>query len=125
MITVQDILDRAHIGRSTFYAHYYDKEDVLVSVTEQMLDVFSQRLDQTESGHALLPALELFRHVQQVHQHFHVLLRGQSGEVLLKTAQTILSKNIEQYLASAISGKHSPSVPQSGSTPESHYRGWT
>jgi AcrR family transcriptional regulator len=31
-ITVQDILERANIGRSTFYSHYYDKEDVLQSI---------------------------------------------------------------------------------------------
>jgi len=38
-------------------------------------------------------------------------LKGQSGEVLLKTAQALLSKNIEQNLASTLSEKHSPSVP--------------
>src|SRR5579859_2938825 len=31
-ILVQDILDRADIGRTTFYAHYFDKEDVLNSI---------------------------------------------------------------------------------------------
>jgi CubicO group peptidase (beta-lactamase class C family) len=28
-ILAQDILDRAGIGRTTFYVHYFDKEDVL------------------------------------------------------------------------------------------------
>jgi len=110
-ITVQDILDRADIGRSTFYAHYYDKEDVLASITEQMLDEFSRRMQQSEAGQGLLPGLELFRHVQEVHPNIQVLLRGQSGEVLLKTVQTLLSKYIEQTLVSAFAGKRSLSVP--------------
>lgn len=29
-VTIQDILDRADVGRSTFYAHYRDKEDLLL-----------------------------------------------------------------------------------------------
>ncbi len=37
-ILVQDILDRANIGRTTFYAHYFDKEDVLNSIIEQELE---------------------------------------------------------------------------------------
>lgn len=110
-ITVQDILDRANIGRSTFYTHYYDKEDVLESVTEQMLNTFSQQIQQTGAGYELLPSIELFRHTQQMHQHFQVLLKGQSGAMLMKTAQALLSRNIEQSLTSACAGKRSPSIP--------------
>jgi AcrR family transcriptional regulator len=43
-ITVQDLLDRSGIGRSTFYAHFFDKEDVLKSVSEQMLETFRHQL---------------------------------------------------------------------------------
>ena len=110
-ITVQDILDQANIGRSTFYAHYYDKEDVLESITGQMLDLFSRGIQHAEDRPELLPSLELFRHAKQMQKQLQVLLKGHSGEVLLKTTQALLSKNIEQNLATGLPEKRSSSVP--------------
>src|SRR5262245_28061146 len=36
-ITVQDILNRANIGRSTFYEHYTDIEDLLMSEIQRVI----------------------------------------------------------------------------------------
>jgi len=37
-VTVQEVLDRASVGRSTFYLHYRDKDDLLLSQFEKFLD---------------------------------------------------------------------------------------
>jgi AcrR family transcriptional regulator len=43
-ITVQDIIDRADVSRSTFYAHYVDKDGLL-------LDAFRGLRDHSRDGH--------------------------------------------------------------------------
>lgn len=100
-ITVQDLLDRAGIGRSTFYAHYYDKEDVLASVVEQMFASFRQRLSQREPGQEIVPSLEVFRHAWEHRTSFQAMARGHAGERLLETSHTLLSRSIEQALVDA------------------------
>jgi AcrR family transcriptional regulator len=109
-ITVQDILDRAGIGRSTFYTHFFDKEDVLSSIADQMLEMFSQQLFQRKEEGEIAPVMELFEHVQQHEQFFRAMLRGHTGEVFWEAAQTALSKTIEQALSTVSVENASPSI---------------
>ena len=63
-ITVQDVLDRAGVGRSTFYAHYKDKDDLLLSdVDEFFRDVSMQIAESGETSERLVPAREFFHHL--------------------------------------------------------------
>jgi AcrR family transcriptional regulator len=110
-ITVQDILDRAGIGRTTFYTHYFDKEDVHTSMIEQMLDGMSKQLSKKHIEHGIVPSLELFQHLQQDHKHFQALAGGPTAERLWESMQTSLSRTIEQALIAARKNKKAPSIP--------------
>ena len=112
-ITVQDILERAGIGRTTFYSHYYDKEDVHASMLEQMLEGMHQQLSLKQDGQGIVPSLDLFQHIQQQPKHFRAIAGGQSGERLWEGMQTMLRKIIEQALVAASENASSPSIPLS------------
>ena len=111
-ILVQDILDRAGIGRTTFYAHYFDKEDVLDSMTEQILSMFTHQIAQTTARQRVVPSLELFEHIyHSPNQHFRALMRGRAGEPLWEALQTALCRAIEPALCTLCAEKRSPSIP--------------
>lgn len=116
-IVVQDILDRANIGRTTFYAHYFDKEDVLESMTTQILLLFTQQITFTATNQRVIPSLELFEHIYQSHnQHMRALMRGRAGQPLWEAMQTALGQVIEPALYK-LCAERSSSPPEPVTTP--------
>lgn len=111
-ILVQDILDRADIGRTTFYAHYFDKEDVLNSIVEQELEMLTHQIAHSTARQQVVPGLELFEHVyHSQNQQFLALMRSRAGEPLWEALQTALCQAIEPALSTLYAEKRSPPIP--------------
>ena len=55
-VTVQEVLGRASVGRSTFYLHFHDKNDLLLSQLENFLEMMSTALSsRKEASHRVVP----------------------------------------------------------------------
>ena len=110
-ITVQEIIDRANIGRSTFYAHYVDKEDLLQTTIAEMIGGLDGHMDESTASRRIVPSLELLYHLRENQTLYRALVRGRAVEGLLKTMQTYLSLHVESRLSQRLPATTTPTVP--------------
>ncbi|MDM8528027.1 TetR/AcrR family transcriptional regulator [Anaerolineales bacterium HSG24] len=119
-ITVQNIIDRANLGRSTFYAHYQDKEDLLLRGMENIVhsligDENVARRDEGDEGDEetprILSAVLIFQHAKEQHSLHKAMVGGRGIDVIIKTIQTHLSQHVEERIQELLPEGQTPSVP--------------
>ena len=99
-ITVQHVLDRAKVGRSTFYTHYRDKDDLFLSDVEDFFEGMANLLSRRgEDSNRIAPVREFFAHVAEW-KEFHAALVA-SGKVrdVMELGHGYFARAIEQRLA--------------------------
>src|SRR5262245_44726876 len=87
-ITVNDIIERANVGRSTFYAHFRDKDDLFLGEFDRVIDVLSHGiLNGPQDEDSLFPSLGLFRHIRDQYALYKALMWGPGIDLLIKHFQ--------------------------------------
>jgi AcrR family transcriptional regulator len=99
-ITVQHVLDRAEVSRSTFYTHYSDKNDLFLSDVEDFWEMMSTALiRQNDTSNRIAPVQELFSHVADMRQFIASMTASEKVREVMELGQGHFARAIDQRLA--------------------------
>ena len=110
-ITIQAIVDRAGVGRTTFYLHYTSKDDLFMSCHESIVSEFNSGSlsAHTHSRAALLSpdpspgSIAAYRHLAEAWTRLHSIFQGQDGALIWRRIREASARDIEAKLRAAFS----------------------
>ncbi|WP_433252661.1 TetR/AcrR family transcriptional regulator [Streptosporangium sp. CA-135522] len=98
-VTVTDIIDRADVGRSTFYSHFTDKQDVLLSNLNEL--AFLHRPPVGGSRELFAFSRPMFEHVREQERLMRALLGRRGGGPVHAYGERLLADLVRQELLAA------------------------
>ena len=113
-ISVEEITERANVGRATFYLHYKDKEDLLLEQFSEMANEkvqliseipFSEwlpRQENTRRGrkneNLPLPLLMVFQHMYENSDFYYLLLKSENSSRIVERIRKISTESIVKFV---------------------------
>ena len=87
-ITIQDIIDRANVGRSTFYSHFATKDELLFSSVEHLLKMLNQYIksyiEYDGDTKRLIRVVDFFEHIKEHSKTIKGLFKTEGGNYFSK-----------------------------------------
>ncbi len=103
-ITIQDIVDRANVGRTTFYLHYRSKDELFMSCHEAIVSEFHFGPHHPLSREELLspeapPGMtSAYRHLEDAWARLYSIFQGKDGPLILRRIRDWSAQEIEANL---------------------------
>jgi hypothetical protein len=99
-VTVQDIIDKANVGRSTFYMHYESKEQLLLDGHNNLdAGIFADDAMNDEKADAIT-FTKLVSHVAENHQLAKAMLGKKGGNIMTDFFKNNIALRIKKRLGS-------------------------
>lgn len=126
-LSVEEITERANLGRATFYLHYKDKEDLLLEefreIANNRVQVLSEipvllwksnqgQTELVDNRTPLMPLLLVFEHASQNADLYRILLRGESSQRIIEQIREIIVKSINEIVRTRMQSEPPPRPPE-------------
>ena len=106
-ITIGEIIEKADVGRATFYSHFETKDFLLKEFCEELFCHIFDAENDTNNEHKHIfecagsesPFLHLFQHLQKNDNNILTLLSSQNNELFMRYFKNNLEILIESHLS--------------------------
>ncbi len=118
-VTIKNVVDRANVGRSTFYAHYPSKEDLLTAEVHDLRVLLTTRQRAalarrgTLSERSLGFSRALFDHAQDYRDIYRALVGERGAIIMIAWIRTLLTELVRQELSQIAPATAEAEIPRS------------
>ena len=118
-VTIKDVVTRANVGRSTFYAHYPSKEDLLTAEIEGLRATLAaeQRAALARQGGVSTRSLgfsrALFEHAQDYRDVYRVLVGERGASIIIARMRALFAELVRDELTQLVPRPAQGDIPRS------------